>query len=234
VTAAAPLAEQRALVTGASRGIGRAIARRLAKGGAKVALCARSVEDLQALASEIETAGGTALVVSCDVAQSAQVTAAVAAAQEAFGGIDVLVNNAGVVARGPLAEMTEAVYDEVLDVNLKGPYLFCRAVLPQMLARRHGRIVNVGSISATLGTAGMTAYCASKWGLLGLSKALAEELRGTGVSVTSVLPGSVDTAMLRGSDFLPVLNTEQVAQVVAFLAGRAPEAMTGAAIELFE
>ncbi len=232
--AATPLAEQRALVTGASRGIGRAIARRLAKGGAKVALCARSVEDLQTLATEIEAAGGTALVVPCDVAQSAQVAGAVSAAQEAFGGIDVLVNNAGVVARGPLAEMTEAVYDEVLDVNLKGPYLFCRAVLPQMLARRHGRIVNVGSISATLGTAGMTAYCASKWGLLGLSKALAEELRGTGVSVTSVLPGSVDTGMLRGSAFVPVLNTEQVAQVVAFLVGRAPEAMTGAAVELFE
>jgi 3-oxoacyl-[acyl-carrier protein] reductase len=231
---APPLAGQRALVTGASRGIGRAIARRLAKVGAKVVLCARSTEELRTLAVEIEGAGGTALVLPCDVGKAKQVAAAVSAATDAFGGIDILVNNAGVVARGALVDMEEAVYDQVLDVNLKGPYLFCRAVLPQMLARRSGRIVNVGSISSTLGTAGMTAYCASKWGLLGMSKALAEELRGTGVSVTSVLPGSVDTGMLRGSAFPPVLSAEQVAQVVAFLAARAPEAMSGAAVELFE
>ena len=191
------LSGHHALVTGASRGIGRAVARRLAKGGAQVALCARSDGALRELAAEISAAGGTALAVPCDVTQAAQVASAVERAQAAFGGIDLLVNNAGRVARVPLVEMSESVYDEILDVNLKGPFLFCRAVLPGMLARRSGRIVNIGSISATLGTPRLTAYCASKWGLLGLTKALAEELRGTGVSVTSLLPGSVDTEMLR-------------------------------------
>jgi 3-oxoacyl-[acyl-carrier protein] reductase len=234
LTAAAPLAGKRALVTGASRGIGRAISRRLAKGGAQVALCARGEVELRALAAEISALGGTALAVPCDVSQAAQVASAVEAVRAAFGGVDLLVNNAGQVARVPLVDMAEAVYDEVLSVNLKGPYLFCRAVLPEMLARRFGRIVNIGSISSTLGTPQLSAYCASKWGLLGLSKALAEELRGTGVSITSLLPGSVDTEMLLGSGFAPILDPEQVAQVVLFLLARAPEAMSGATVELFE
>jgi 3-oxoacyl-[acyl-carrier protein] reductase len=234
VSEPAPLAGRRALITGASKGIGRAIARRLAKSGAQLVLCARSEAGLREAASEITAAGGTALAVPCDVTQAAQVASAVEAACTAFGGIDLLVNNAGLVARVPLVDMTEAVYDQVLDVNLKGPYLFCRAVLPGMLARRFGRIVNIGSISSTLGTQRLTAYCASKWGLLGLTKALAEELRGTGVSVTSLLPGSVDTDMLRGSGFPPVLRPEQVAQLVFFILARAPEAMSGATVELFE
>jgi 3-oxoacyl-[acyl-carrier protein] reductase len=210
------------------------VARRLAKAGARVALLARHAPDLESTASEILESGGDALAISCDVAQADQVASAVAQARDALGSIDLLVNNAGVVARVPLVDTTEEVFDRILAVNLRGAYLLCRAVLPEMLARRSGRIINVGSISSTLGTPGLSAYCASKWGLLGLTKSLAEELRDSGVSVTSLLPGSVDTDMLRGSGFAPVLNPEQVAQVVFFLAARAPLAMTGASIELFE
>jgi NAD(P)-dependent dehydrogenase (short-subunit alcohol dehydrogenase family) len=224
----------RALVTGASRGIGRAVARRLARAGARVALLARHTADLKVAAAEIHDAGGDALIIACDVAESGQVTSAVEEARAALGGIDLLVNNAGVVARAALVDTTEEVFDRILAVNLRGAYLLCRAVLPEMLARRSGRIINVGSISSTLGTPNLSAYCASKWGLLGLTKSLAEELRESGVSVTSLLPGSVDTEMLRGSGFAPVLNPEQVAQVVFFLATRAPLAMTGATVELFE
>jgi 3-oxoacyl-[acyl-carrier protein] reductase len=199
-----------------------------------VALLARHTADLEVAAAEIHDSGGDALTIACDVAEARQVASAVTQARDTLGGIDLLVNNAGVVARAALVDTTEEVFDRILAVNLRGAYLLCRAVLPEMLARRSGRIINVGSISSTLGTPNLSAYCASKWGLLGLTKSLAEELRDSGVSVTSLLPGSVDTEMLRGSGFAPVLNPEQVAQVVFFLATRAPLAMTGATVELFE
>jgi 3-oxoacyl-[acyl-carrier protein] reductase len=152
------------------------------------------------------------------------------------GPVDVLVNNAGVVVRGALEKLSEDDWDRTLDTNLKGAFLCARAVLggPRgMVARRTGRIINVGSISSTLGTPQLTAYCASKWGLLGLTKALAEELREAGVSVTAVLPGSVNTKMLVGSGFEPDMEPEDVARVVLFLATGAPLSMTGAGVEVF-
>ncbi len=222
------------VVTGATRGIGRALALRLAREGAALVLAGRNGEALEALAAELTAAGTSCLAVAGDLSGDSRAALALARAAEGFGPIDALVNNAGVAHREALADTTEAIWDETLGVNLKAPYLLTRALLPGMLARGRGRIVNVCSISSVLGTPRLTAYCASKWALLGFSKALARELDGTGVSVTAVLPGSTDTDMLRGSGFAPELSPEQVARVLAFMAGLAPPAMNGAALELFD
>jgi 3-oxoacyl-[acyl-carrier protein] reductase len=224
---------QRMVITGATRGIGRALAVRLASEGAALVLAGKNAAALEALASELSAAGASCLAVPGDLAISSEVLA-LANAAEGFGPIDALVNNAGIAYRAPLEETGEGVWDETLSVNLKAPYLLTRALLPGMRARRRGRIVNVCSISSVIGTASLTAYCASKWALLGFSKALARELEGTGVSVTSVLPGSTNTDMLRGSGFPAELTPDQVARVIAFMAGLAPAAMNGAAIELFD
>ncbi len=225
-----------AVVTGGGRGIGRAIARSLAARGARVAVAARTAEEIGAVAREIVAAGGQAVAVRCDVSRSDDVEELFRVAAVELGPVEVLVNDAGVAPRIPLAEMSEDDWDRTLDVNLKAAYLCSREALSGpsgMLARRSGRIVNVGSISSTLGTPRLTAYCAAKWGLLGLTKALAEELREAGVFVAAVLPGSVDTDMLKGSGFEPAMQPEDVAKVVAFLCGEAPFAMTGSGVEVF-
>lgn len=230
------LAGRAAVVTGAGRGIGRAIALSLAGAGARVALAARSEGELAQVEKEIRRTGGAAKAIRCDVTRAAEVEELIRAAEAAHGATDVLVNNAGVVVRGELSGLSETDWDLTLDTNLKGAFLCSRAVLEGptgMVARGGGRIINVGSISSTLGTPRLTAYCASKWGLLGLTKALAEELREVDVSVTAVLPGSVNTDMLVGSGFEPDMEPEDVARVVLFLAAGAPQAMTGAAIEIF-
>jgi 3-oxoacyl-[acyl-carrier protein] reductase len=224
---------QRVLVTGATRGIGHALALRLASEGASLVIAGKNGALLNALAGQLSKAGTSCLAVPGDLAKSAEITALARAAED-FGPIDALVNNAGVAHRAPLGETSEALWDETLSVNLKAPFLLTRLLLPGLLARGRGRIVNVCSISSVVGTARLTAYCASKWGLLGFSKALARELEGSGVSVTTVLPGSTDTDMLQGSGFPPELSADQVARVIAFLAGLAPVAMNGAALELFD
>ena len=231
--APARLSGQIVVVTGASRGIGRALALRLAKEGATVVLSARDATALAAVASEVTTAGGRCLCVAADLCVTAEVRALAQAASN-VGPIDALVNNAGVVHRRSLADTDEARWDETLDVNLKAPYLLTQALLPGMLARGRGRIVNVCSISSVLGTPNLTAYCASKWALLGFTKALAREVEGTGVSVIAVLPGSTDTDMLKGSGFAPDFTADEVAQIIAYFAGLAPIALNGAALELFE
>jgi len=224
-----------AIVTGASLGIGRATALALAERGVAVALAARGAEALEAVARAIRERGGRAVALSTDVARSEQVEALAARAASELGPVDLLVNNAGVVARSPVVETSEATWDEVVDVNLKGSFLCAKAVLPSMVARRRGRIVNVSSISGTLGTPRLAAYCAAKWGLLGLTKALAEEVRADGVHVFAVSPGSVDTEMLRkglpGAE--PQMAPEDVASVIVYLATGAPAQMTGASVDVF-
>ncbi len=230
------LAGRSVVVTGAGRGIGRAIASSLAAAGARVLAAARTRSELSEVVERIRRAGGTAREVRCDVSVAAEVQELFRIAESEHGPVEVLVNNAGVVVRSELETLSEDEWDRTLDTNLKGAFLCARAALrgPQgMVARRSGRIINVGSISSTLGTPRLTAYCASKWGLLGLTKALAEELREAGVSVTAVLPGSVNTAMLVGSGFEADMEPEEVARVVLFLATEAPMAMTGAGVEVF-
>ena len=222
-----------AVVTGAGRGIGRAVALALAGRGCDVALLGRTTSDLDAAASAVAAAGRRGLPIACDVARAAEVERAAARVLAELGPPDVVVNNAGSVVRASLLETSEQDWDQVVDANLKGAFLVTRAFLPSMRARGTGRFVAIGSISGTMGTARLTAYCASKWGVLGFTKALAEELRGTGLVTVCVMPGSVDTAMLEGSGFAPQMSPEDVANVVAYAALDAPAAMNGSAVEVF-
>ncbi len=227
------MSEGVAVVTGAGRGIGRAVAVALARRGHDVALLARTAAQLEETAAEIALLGRRALALSCDVASSREVTRAHARAQAELGAANVVVNNAGVVRRALIHEMSDEDWDLVMDVNLKGTFLVTRAWLPAMLAAKRGRVVNVASISATLGTARQSSYCASKWGVVGFTKSLAEELAGTGLSALAVLPGSTDTDMLKGSGFAPRMTPEDVAKLVVYAALDAPVAMNGSAVEMF-
>jgi NAD(P)-dependent dehydrogenase (short-subunit alcohol dehydrogenase family) len=209
-----------AVVTGASRGIGRATATLLAGAGARVAGCARH-------------AG--AGIVSCDVGRAGDVARFAEQVLRDLGPPDVLVNNAGIVARARLDETSVESWDAILDANLKGTFLVTRAFLPAMRARRAGRIVNIASISGRQGTAGLTAYCAAKHGVVGLTRALAEEVRADGITVNAVCPGSVDTAMLRTGmpGAAPAMSPEDVANVVIYLVAYAPPALTGSCVDVF-
>jgi NAD(P)-dependent dehydrogenase (short-subunit alcohol dehydrogenase family) len=166
------------------------------------------------------------------VSDSAEVARFFRDVEQKFGPPDVVVLNAGVLERGPIEEFTEAQWDRVLGVNLKGAFLCAKAAWPA-LRRTRGRIVGLGSISGTLGTAQAAAYNASKWGLTGFIKSLAEEGREQGVFCAVVLPGSVDTKMLEKTPFAPEIQPGEVARVVRFLAAEAPFAMTGSAVEMF-
>lgn len=222
-----------AVVTGAGRGIGRAIALDLARRGCDVALLGRdraSLDDVRAL---VKAEGRNAISISCDVSIAASVEAASSRVASDLGAPRIVVSNAGIVRRALVHEMSEADWDAVVDVNLKGTFLVSRAFLPSMLRARRGRIVVLGSISSTLGTARQSAYCAAKWGTVGFVKSLAEELRGTGLQTMCVLPGSVDTDMLRGSGYDPQMSPEDVARTVTFLALDAPDAMNGSAVDVF-
>jgi 3-oxoacyl-[acyl-carrier protein] reductase len=208
------------VVTGASRGIGAACAARFV--GEKVAVCAtRAVP------------GDFAVSSACDVARSTEVRAFAEEVLTKLGPPDVLINNAGVVVRKTLDDLSEQEWDQVVDVNLKGTFNVTRAFLPAMKARRSGRIINISSISGHIGTARLTAYCAAKHGVVGLTRALAEELREFAIQVNAVCPGSVDTDMLKGSGFAPQMSPAQVASVVYYLAKEAPSAMTGACVDVF-
>lgn len=223
------------LVTGGGRGIGRAVALEAARRGARVAVLARTEGEVRGVADAAGKHGGEAIALVADVAVAEQVASAVHETETELGPVDVLVASAGIVANVPVAKMDEATFDAVVDVNLKGVFLACRAVVPSMLERGTGRIVAVSSISATLGTPGLSAYCAAKWGVVGFVKSLSEEVKGRGVTVTSVLPGSVDTSLLaKGVPGLtPDMTPEEVASVILYLASDAPPAVAGAAVEVF-
>jgi NAD(P)-dependent dehydrogenase (short-subunit alcohol dehydrogenase family) len=209
-----------AVVTGASRGIGRAIADLFQREGARVAGCARHA------APGVEV---------CDVSRPEDVNRFAAAVRARFGVPDVVVNNAGTVVRAPLQAVEEREWDEVMGSNLKGTYLVTRAFLGEMRAQGHGRFINIASISGRVGTAGLTAYCAAKHGVVGLTRALAEEVRADGLSVNAICPGSVDTDMLRVGmpGAVPLMTPEQIAQVALFLATDAPPALTGSCVDVF-
>jgi 3-oxoacyl-[acyl-carrier protein] reductase len=225
-----------AVVTGAGTGIGRAIAIALARRGVDVALLGRTEATLRETAAEVERVGAVrTLVEVADVSVEGDVDRAARAVESAFGATAVLVNNAGIAGRkAPIEETSPAEWDAVMAANLRGTFLMTRALLPAMRActgRR--RIVTIASISSTLGTAGLAAYCAAKWGALGFTKSLAEELRGSGMQALAVLPGSVDTRMLAVGGFAAQMSPEDVAGLVVYAALDAPDAMNGSAIECF-
>ena len=194
---ACSLRDRVAIVTGASRGIGRAVARRLAAAGAAVVAAARS-DHADGVAAEIRDAGGRSVGVSVDVTDPERVEAMVRAALDEYGRIDVLVNNAGIVRDRLALRMTPEDWDAVVATNLTAAFACARAVLRPMIRQRGGRIVNVGSVVGRMGNAGQANYAASKAGLEGFSKALAREVASRGITVNVVAPGMIDTDMTAG------------------------------------
>jgi 3-oxoacyl-[acyl-carrier protein] reductase len=202
------LANQIAVVTGAGRGIGRAIALKLAAEGAAVACVSRTAENSEKIAAEIRAAGGKAWAYAVDVADATAVNAAGEKILADAGRIDILVNNAGVTRDGLLMKMSEADWDIVLDTNLKGAFLFTKAFSRTLLKQRSGRVINITSVAGIAGNAGQANYASSKAGLIGFTKSLAREFAGRGVTVNAIAPGFTET------DMTAVLKDEIKAEVV--------------------
>lgn len=236
---AAPLAGETAIVTGAGRGIGRAVALVLAAEGAHVVLAARTAEDVEKTAAEIREAGGRAVAAPTDVTKKEDVDALVARALAETGRLDIVVNNAGVFVWKALANIEETDWDRILDTNLKSTYLLVHAALPALTKAPNARIINVASIHGSIGDANVVAHCAAKFGLIGLTKALALELRGAGITVNAVSPGAVDNVsreMVGTRREFPLkekLTAHDVAGAVLFLASPAARAITGAVLDVW-
>ena len=212
------LAGQTDLVTGASRGIGRAIAIRLAQAGAKTVLAARTADALQTVAEEIQVRGQESLVAPTDVTDDQQLEALVNTAQSHFGNIDILVNNAGGGSpRTPIHKGRVSDWEWTLRVNLWATMVLTKLVLPSMIERRVGVIINISSLAGITGKAGEAAYAAAKFGVRGFTQALFEEVRGYGVKVSTIYPGYVDTALIppnRRIDRGKMMSPEDIADVV--------------------
>jgi 3-oxoacyl-[acyl-carrier protein] reductase len=189
------IAGKNALVTGAGKGIGRAVAVALAQEGAHVALLARNEAQLREVAREIEALGGKAVVVVADVADRAAVEAAVAQALGALGSIDILINNAGIGTFAKLVDMDPAEWERIIQVNLLGTYYTTRSVLPQMLERQSGDIINIASTAGQRGAATTSAYSASKFAILGLTESLMQEVRKQNIRVSALTPSTVATEL---------------------------------------
>jgi len=219
-----PLAGQVALVTGGSRGIGLAIAARLGEMGARVAIAARDEKRLREAATTLRSRSLTVLPVPADVTDSSQVQHLVQTTRQELGEIEILVNNAGIGFFAPAHELAEADWDRVMATNLKSAFLCSRAVVPQMIRRRRGHVINISSLAGKNAFAGGGVYCASKWGLLGLTYCMAEDLRSYGIRVSVICPGSVQTEFSphAGKDPGKMLQPEDVAHAVAMLVTQAP------------
>jgi NAD(P)-dependent dehydrogenase (short-subunit alcohol dehydrogenase family) len=229
-----PLAGTTAVVTGASRGIGRAIAIRLAEAGAEVALWARDQTALRAVATEITAARGKARAIVVDVTDANAVDRAAELVRATMPAVRTIVNNAGTVLRKSTESITDDEWRHVMAVNLDGTFYVTRAFLPD-LEHNHGRVINIASRAGREGTSLLAAYCAAKHGVVGLTRALAEELRAGKVCVNAICPGSVDTAMLRQGlpDARPDMTPDDIARTAVFLAHGAPAALTGACIDVY-
>ena len=219
-----------AFITGASRGIGRAIAERLASDGCHVVLVARSADRLEALAKEITDQGGSAEACPCDIGDGEALATAVTDAAERHGRFDILVNNAGITRDDLLLRMSDEAWDEVIHVNLRSAFVACRAAVRPMMRGRFGRIINVGSVSGVMGNPGQANYAAAKAGMIGFTKTIGKEFAGKGVTANVVAPGFIATDM---TDALPDLvkeeatkripakrfgTPEEIAHAVSFLA----------------
>jgi 3-oxoacyl-[acyl-carrier protein] reductase len=233
------LTGQIALVTGAGRGIGRAIALKFAAEGADVACVSRTMENSQRVADEIQALGRKAWPHAVDVADGAAVTQAVETILAACGKVDILVNNAGVTRDGLLVRMSEADWDTVLNTNLKGAFLFTKSLTRAFMKQRSGRIINIASIVGLIGNAGQCNYAASKAALLGFTKSAARELASRGVLVNAIAPGFIETDMTSGlkeelkTEMLKTIplgafgQAEDIANAALFLASPAARYITG-------
>jgi len=238
------LAGRIALVTGASQGIGRACALELARAGATVALAARNVEKLAEVAAEIAAAGGTAQAFALDVASEDSIKECAKAVIAQFGGVHILVNNAGITRDMLSLRMKRKDWDDVLTTNLTGSFLMTQAVMGSMVKGRWGRIINVASVVGETGQAGQANYAASKAGLIGLTKSLARELASRTITVNAVAPGFIETAMTSvlteeqkaaNAQFIPLgrVGTDvEVAYAVAFLASEEAGYITGHTLDV--
>jgi 3-oxoacyl-[acyl-carrier protein] reductase len=227
-----------ALVTGAGGGIGRAIAMALASEGAKVALTGRNVSRLEQVMGEVQQAGGQAAVWQMDVSDESAVETTVGAILHSWGQIDILVNNAAIIhPRTPVWETPISEWDEEMAINLRGTFLCCHYVLPQMVERGQGVVINIGSSSGTIAEDLYGGYGATKWGVIGYTTSLAKSVRPHGVRVNGLNPGWVETGMTAGQipdDAGPEwTQPEDIARAALFLAAHAPADMTGQFINLF-
>jgi NAD(P)-dependent dehydrogenase (short-subunit alcohol dehydrogenase family) len=221
-----PLAGRVAVVTGAGRGIGAAIARKMATLGAMAVLLGRTRAALDSAASTIAEAGGRADVIACDVTELRSVEDAAKRVESVFGRIDILINNAGVGGfGGPLHQLLPEAWDGILNTNLRGVYYVIRAFAPMMIKARVGHIVNISSLAGKNALPNGAAYAASKWGLNGLSYSVAEELRGHNIRVSVICPGSTNTDLSphAGKDTSKMLQPDDVAHAVAMLVTQAPQ-----------
>jgi 3-oxoacyl-[acyl-carrier protein] reductase len=221
-----------AVVTGASRGVGKATALVLAARQLDLVLIARHRVNLDGVADQCRTFGNKVHILSCDLADPLQLDCA-AAQVASMGTVRTLINNAGIASRASLEALTLESYSAQMNINLLAPIWLTRALVPAMKGAGRGSVINVGSISSTVGTAGQIVYNASKWALLGFTKSLAAELTDTGVMTVAVLPGSIDTDMLTGSGFAPRMTPADVAKALVHYALDAPSAHNGATIEMF-
>ena len=219
-----PLSGAVALITGGSRGIGRAIARQLATLGASVAICGRDIAALEEAALDVAKLGVPVHSQVADITKSGDIADFVAKTETELGPITILVNNAGIGLFGPAHEKTEADWDRVLNTNLKSVFLVSRAVAPSMIRRGSGDIINISSLAGKNTFAGGGIYCASKWGVVGLSGCMAEDLREHGIRVSVICPGSVATEFsTRGAkDTSKVLSPEDVAHAVEAIVTQGP------------
>lgn len=220
---------QVAIVTGAGRGAGRAIARRLAMGRWSVVLTARTAHDLDTEVAAIQAAGGVALGVPADVGEPAAVTALVEQTLAHYGRVDALINNAGIGLRKPVGEITPEEWDAVFATNTRGVFLCSQAVLPAMRAQGGGHIISIGSGAGKQGYAHLAAYCASKFALIGFSEALAAEVSEQNIKVTVLNPGTIDTDWAGAREPDPerkLLQPEDVAEAVVYLLSQPPRAWT--------
>lgn len=240
-----PLQGKVALVTGASGGIGRSIALKLASQGARLAVHYNSDRArAEEVAEEIRNAGSEAMPLAADVTDSAQVQDMFSKLENDWGGVDILVNNAGINKDSLLIRMSESDWDDVVEVNLKGAFLCCRAAAKTMLRKRWGRIIIISSIVGLVGNVGQANYAASKAGLVGLTKSLAREIASRNITVNSLTPGFIETGMARTmtKEMMELVTSriamghfgspEDVAGLVAFLAGEEASYITGQAFSV--
>lgn len=233
------LSGRTAIVTGASRGIGRAIALRLAAAGAKVACVARSADKLKETVDAIMTAGGTAEVAPCDVTDSAAVSTLVEDLHERWGRLDIVVNNAGITKDTLIPRMSDEDWDAVIATNLRSVFLFTRAASLVMMRQRSGRIINISSVSGLMGNAGQANYSASKAGIIGMTRTVAQELAGRKVTVNAICPGFIASEMTEalGAAVLDEVKkripakrlgeADEVADAVLYLASDSAAYITG-------